>query len=192
MEESTSQSEYAPALRKRLEDDYDRVRDETNQKQERQREFYNRKIHGEPYSVRDLVFLNTPAIPRGQVRKLHRRWTGPFRVVWCFSEATYCIQERQSPRRRLIVHFDRLKPCPPGIRLKDRTTLRPPRVSITPLPRPPPGTNLEVVYSDPLCAPPASRYPSRDRRAPDFTVHAVSVTRIRDGLCQRGEQCNKV
>ncbi len=50
-------------------------------RQERQREFYNRKSHGEPYSVGDLVFLNSPATPRGQARKLHRRWTGPFQVV---------------------------------------------------------------------------------------------------------------
>ncbi len=171
--ESTSQSEYAQALRKRLEDAYNRVRDETGQKQERQREFYNRKVHGVPYCEGDLVFLNSPAIPRGHARKLHRHWTGPFRVVRRLSEATYRIQDTQCPRRRLIVHFDRLKPCPPGIRLQDRTTIRPPRAHSTQLPPPSPhGTNLEVVYPDPPAAPPP-RYPHRDRRAPDFYSSVV-------------------
>ncbi len=43
---STSQSEYAQALCKCLEEAYNRIRDQTGQKQERQREFYNCKIHG--------------------------------------------------------------------------------------------------------------------------------------------------
>lgn len=173
--ETTSPSEYAQALRKRLEEAYNMVRDKTGQQQERQKEYYNRKVHGNPFSEGDLVFLHSPVISRGHARKLHRQWTGPFRVVRRLSTVNYRIQDLRSPRRRLIVHFDRLKPCPSNIRLPggvpspqtlptDRPTSHPSQTPHTVPSRPPPGTHLEVVDMDP----PSTRYPRRARRAPDF------------------------
>jgi len=46
-----------------------------------------------------------------RVRKLHHPWTGLFRVVKRLSDVNYRIQHVQHPRKRMVVHFDRLKPC---------------------------------------------------------------------------------
>ena len=52
-------------------------------------------------------------MPCGQSRKLHWTWTGPFTVVKCLSDAVYRIQDTlpKWKRSRIVVHFDRLKPC---------------------------------------------------------------------------------
>ena len=61
----------------------------------------------------NLVWLHTPAVPRGQAIKLHRPWTGPYRIVAKLSDAVHRIRHLQSRRKQLVVHFDRLKLCPP-------------------------------------------------------------------------------
>ena len=54
-------------------------------------------------------------MPQGQAKKLYHPWTGPWRVLKALSEAVYRIQGPSgSKQRRVIVHFDRLKPCPRG------------------------------------------------------------------------------
>ena len=49
------------------------------------------------------------------IKKLHHPWTGPSRVSKPLCEAVYQIQGPSgSKQQRVIVHFDRLKPCPKG------------------------------------------------------------------------------
>ncbi len=62
----TSPSEYATELQKKLESAYHRVRATMGQSLDRQKQFYDRKVHGKPYQVGDLVWLHSPAVPRGQ------------------------------------------------------------------------------------------------------------------------------
>ena len=88
---TSSSSEYAGCLQKQLESAYQRVRDKLGHKLDRQKDQYYRKVHGKSYNVGELVWLHSPATPRGQARKLRRPWTGPFRVVRRISEATYRI-----------------------------------------------------------------------------------------------------
>ena len=94
-----------------LEEAYSTVRNRTGAALERQKELYNRKVHGDEYQVGDLVWLHNPVIPKGAKRKLHCPWTGPYRVVKKLSTVVYRIQDTNR-RKRLVVHFDRLKPCP--------------------------------------------------------------------------------
>ena len=110
MEEMTTQ-EYVRNLRQTLEEAYSTVRNRTGAGLERQKELYNRKVHGDEYQVGDLVWLHNPVIPKGAKRKLHCPWTGPYRVVKKLSTVVYRIQDTNR-RKRLVVHFDRLKPCP--------------------------------------------------------------------------------
>ena len=42
---------------------------------------------------------------------VHHPWTGPYCVVKRLTDSTYRIQLSSNPRKRLVVHFDRLKPC---------------------------------------------------------------------------------
>ena len=90
-------SEYAGKLRESLEAAYERVRKQMGQKLDRQAEIYNRKAHGEPFKPGDLVWLHSPAIAKGHSKKLHKPWTGPFKIVSKLSEATYRIQHIHQP-----------------------------------------------------------------------------------------------
>ena len=47
---------------------YKYVSEKVGDKQERQKELYNRKIHGEPYKASDLVWLFNPAVPKGKAK----------------------------------------------------------------------------------------------------------------------------
>ena len=157
--------QYVADLRAQLETAYQHVRERMGRKLERQKELYDRKAHGDPYKPGDLVWLHNPAVPRGQAKKLHRPWTGPFRIVRKLSDAVYRVQHTQARRKRLVVHFDRLKPCPPDVRIPDAVTRTRSR-TMTPPPTPPIGTNLELLDWDPPETPPR-RYPRRERSAPD-------------------------
>eukprot|EP00731_Ephydatia_muelleri_P015004 Em0008g724a len=78
------------------------------------------KIHGEKFNTGDLVWLWNPAVPRKKgynCKKLHRVWQGPFEVIKRLSDVTYRIQHTAKRRQRQVVHFDRLKPCNPDVRL---------------------------------------------------------------------------
>ena len=68
------------------------------------------KAHGHPYKKGDMLWLHNVAVARGKLRKFHKPWAGPYRVVKQISEATYRIQLVSNPRKHVVVHFDRLKP----------------------------------------------------------------------------------
>ncbi len=112
--------EFAHNLQKNLRDAYDRVRTQMGQKLDRQKALYDEKVHGNPFQENDLVLLHTTVAPKGVGRKLFRPWSGPYRVVKKLSDAVYRIQDTRSSRRRVVVHFDRLKLCPPDVRLPSK------------------------------------------------------------------------
>ena len=69
------------------------VRRTVSNEQQRQKDFYNVKVHGDPYQKGDLVWLHTPVVKNlGASRKLHHPWTGHFKVVKRISKSTYHIQ----------------------------------------------------------------------------------------------------
>ena len=109
-EESTSSSQYAFLLRQRLESAYHRVRTQLALQQRRQKTLYDRKVAGHSYSVGDHVWLHCLAVTRGNSRKLHRPWQGPYKIVKVITDVLYRIQLVKQPRRRIVVHYNRLKP----------------------------------------------------------------------------------
>ena len=54
-----------------LENAYQHIRNTMGLKQDRQKELYDRKWHGEFYQAGDLVWLQSSVVPRGASRKLH-------------------------------------------------------------------------------------------------------------------------
>ena len=142
-----------------------------------------------------MVWLLNPQVPRGKSKKLHRWWTGPFKVVKRLSEVTYRIQHVKNRAKRLVVHYDRLKRCHPDVRLNgqleagtNQSQMRehptcvesPPknefgaqlevvedidRTDIHNVEQPTPSPNREVHLSAPSLP---RRYPTRSRRPPDF------------------------
>ena len=111
--EPHSASQYAAQLKETLEQSYQTVREHFQSEAKRQKEIYSKKVHGNQFDQGDLVWLHSPVVPRGQSRKLHCPWTGPFKVVKRLSDAVYRIQDTRPKRKRsrIVVHFDRLKPC---------------------------------------------------------------------------------
>ena len=107
---NVSYGEYAKAMRETMEKAFHTFREHVGDKQERQKEFYDQKCHGKPFQTGDLVYLHSPVVPRGQAKKLHHPWTGPWRVLKPLSEAVYRIQGSSgSKQRRVIVQFVTLK-----------------------------------------------------------------------------------
>ena len=122
--ESEPVGEYAARLKKSLTEAYSDVQHQLETTHQRQKEIYDKKVHGKPYKKGDLVWLYNPAIPQGQARKLHHPWTGPFRVLERIGEADYRIKEVYGKRAPSVVHFDRLKPCHPGTRFSPQASSR--------------------------------------------------------------------
>ena len=90
--EGLSHTEYAIQLRDKLESSYDAVRQHRQQAFQCQKDHYDKKVHGNPYTKGALVWLHSPVVPSGQSRKFHQPWAGPFKVVRQLSECTYRIQ----------------------------------------------------------------------------------------------------
>ena len=103
-------SHYVNQLQNTSRDSYKQVREKLGHNLQRQKEIYDRKAHGHPFKKGDLVWLFNSVIPRGQHKKLHRPWSGPYTIVKKLSETTYQIQQSQHRSRRNVVHFDCLKP----------------------------------------------------------------------------------
>ena len=78
--------------------------------QNRHKDIYDKAVHGDPYSPGDRVWLHCPAVPRGRCRKFHRPWKGPFSILKQIGYTCFRIRDDQHPRRRFVVHFNRLRP----------------------------------------------------------------------------------
>ena len=173
-----SYSTYVNKQREQFAEAYEKVRQNVSQKQCYQSLQYNRRIHGKPF---ELVWLFNPTIKKGQSRKFHRPWGGPYRICEKLSDVTYCVQHTGNNKGK-VVHFNRLKKCPENIQLlpsKPTTGARdPPPQPVSP---PPVGSSLELLEDDdvdqgvvnpvpngnPPAAQPNGRYPVRARRPPD-------------------------
>ena len=154
--EVTNTCEYAQNLWETLEQCFKMVRENLGAAAERQKEYYNRRVHGEPYQEGDHVWLHNPTVPKVLSKKLYCPWIGPFKIVKCLSDSVYRIQDTHSRRRRQVVHFDRLQCCyvPPQELHTDSHTVEHSTPDVTsrnesngdhPVP---PGTNLELVDDD--------------------------------------------
>ena len=121
--QSQSVQNYAAHLRQSLSEAHYAVREQLNQAHARQKEFYDRKVHGHPYKEGDLVWLFNPTIPPGQSAKLYHPWTGPYNILEKLSDVEYKIEEMFRKKPSNIVHFNRLKRCHPDTRFPRQTTL---------------------------------------------------------------------
>ena len=103
-------SQYVLNLRRSLESAYRIARQNLLVSAHRQKEHYDTKVHGKPFTQDDLVWLCNPAMPRGALHELYYPWTGPYKIVKCLSDLVYRIQDTKRKRKKQVVNFDRLKP----------------------------------------------------------------------------------
>ena len=64
--------------------------------QKRQKQLYDRSATGGRFAVGDMVWLHSPAVPRGKAAKFHRFWKGPFQVK------KVLVSNLQYPRRNTV------------------------------------------------------------------------------------------
>ena len=102
----TTLPQYVTRLRTILKTMYEHVRNHMEQKQAEQKLRYDARSQGKPFTIGDLVWLHSPAVPRGKSRKLHRPWTGPFRIIAKPSDPNYRLQHVQFRRRRPVEFLD--------------------------------------------------------------------------------------
>ena len=57
------------------------VRERVRMKQNRQKEVYDKHIHGPSHSPGDLVWLQNAKVPQETNKKFHKPWNGPYRVL---------------------------------------------------------------------------------------------------------------
>ena len=147
---------------------------------------------GELYQVGDLVWLHTTVLAHNNTKMLHHPWTGPYRVVKRLTDSTYRIQLSSNQHKRLVVHFNRLKPCSTGAQTAAAEDPSAPESTNPQLENSssvqgnsrslPIGAGLEVVepadvshagqqhqppHQLPVPTRPGTRYPSRNRLPPD-------------------------
>ena len=82
-------SVYAVSLQKQLVSAYDTVWQMFKVQHKHQKEHYDKKIHGDPYDMRDWVWLLNPRVPTNSTKKLFYPWQGPYKGMKKVSECTY-------------------------------------------------------------------------------------------------------
>ena len=175
-DQPVSTSQYASSLHDKLGKAYTEVRKSMNLHLHRQKEIYDRKVHGKAYKEGDLVWLHIP-VRAGVSRKFYKPWSGPFKVCKKLSDVTYRIQNVKNRRNRVVVHFDRLKrfsaregtlQVPAEEPGSSQLSSIPVRLGQSEVPSP--GSNLELCESDDDDVEPPQvpgrRYPTRSRRPP--------------------------
>ena len=101
---------YAAEVYSRMQKAFEMAREHIKGEQKRQKHLYDAKLKGYPYNVGDKVWLYRPLRKVGLSPKLQSYWTGPYEVVKRISDAVYRIKNMKTGFR-IVVHFDRLKPC---------------------------------------------------------------------------------
>lgn len=177
--QSPSPDNFVQQSHKLMEQAYHRVREHLSAGHQRQKDIYDKRVHGDPYQEGDIVWLLDPVVAEGQSKKLHHPWKGPFRVLKKISNCDYLVESTAGKHIKTIVHFNRLKLCKPGMRFQhilndngesslnaDPAIGQQPKAASHLL-----GEHLELVDTDDM----ATTQPNRVRRPPsrfaDFVSH---------------------
>ena len=68
-------------------------------------------MRGSSFSIGGYVhvWLYYSAVTRGRSAKFHRPWKGPYIIVKALNDVVYRIRNVDAPRKKLVVHCNRLK-----------------------------------------------------------------------------------
>jgi hypothetical protein len=78
--------EFVTKMKEDLREAYKQVQQTTQQNHRRKKFYYDKKVAGKPFKNGDYVWLFSEVVPRGQNKKLHHPWSGPYRIVKKLSE----------------------------------------------------------------------------------------------------------
>lgn len=127
-----SDQEFVRNLRTSLDQAHEAAREHLGAAHRRQKECYDRTSKSRSYKVGDVVWIHQPTPRVGESSKLHRPWTGPYKVVKDIGMHTFRVQHCALKHKRFVVHQDRMKPCaeiptPDQARREERAKRRPGR-----------------------------------------------------------------
>lgn len=111
VEQATDTENFVDHIKNRLRDSYEETARNLKSSHDSNKKYYDQKCSGKNYSEGDRVWLYNPVIKKGTCKKFHKPWSGPYVIKKVMSEVTFRIQHCQNNRKRLVVHFNRLKPC---------------------------------------------------------------------------------
>jgi Integrase core domain len=109
----TDRVNYYKSLVNDLEFKYLKCRDAMHQLRVQSRKYYDHFRRFKEYQVGDLVLMRTHQLSSAAKREaasLHRRWAGPFRVLFRESESLYRIGSVRTGEQHAKVHVEQLKP----------------------------------------------------------------------------------
>ena len=120
--------ENAEELNERLYEIHRAAQITMGSEQRRPRDYFNRKLHGEPLKEGDLVWLFEHHKPKP--RNFYLPWHGPFEILSRKSEVTNMVCKRGNKEKWQKVPFNRLKPYrgDPEVRHSGRLKTRPPPI----------------------------------------------------------------
>jgi transposase InsO family protein len=138
---SVSEKEHpgVTGLRERLKGMWKRCAHNNRLVEEKRRETVKGRGKLWEYKEGDFVFLSDPCMKVGQVKKFHRPWKGPYRVLKVVSKCNLLLE---LPFRTLLIHRNRVKPYfgpipPPSLGTAERRPGRPRKEQTTPPSRAP-------------------------------------------------------
>ena len=135
----------------------------------RRKQGYDKKEHGESFSIGDCVLLYTPAIKPGRSKKFAGCWRGPYTVVDKTSPVNYRIQ-LIGTQHQLVIHQNRMKlfygdhSHPKGPRESKKATLPTPAPTRESTPVPP--SNTRPSYADIVKGPSTGTEPTSSEEDP--------------------------
>ena len=106
--ETREESDYAEALRERLEDAYACARQNLGESARRQKRYYDLKSQDESFRPGDFVWMVNKSRRKGRCQKLQKKWLGPAVVEAKVNDVTYRLRVTKSDRK--VIHYDHLKP----------------------------------------------------------------------------------
>lgn len=102
-------TQYLQQLDEVLKLAYAFVRGNLQKAHERQKTYYDQRVHGAPYKVGDLVWRSVKRMKKGRTWSLAPRFEGPYHVIEVLSEVNYRVR-KEGERKTAVEHFDHLKP----------------------------------------------------------------------------------
>ncbi|KAK3093316.1 hypothetical protein FSP39_013979 [Pinctada imbricata] len=103
------QNKWCWILQERMENAHSHVRLHTAQSMQRQKHYYDRKLHWEKYSSGDKVCVFFPRVQQGKSPKFTSYWKGPFTVKQKMSDINYVVDCGKKGMDQ-VIHVDRMRP----------------------------------------------------------------------------------
>ena len=169
-------SESGAELNERLYEVHSHAQLTMGKEQRRQKEYYQRRVHGTPFDPGELVWLFEPH--KAKSRKFYLPWKGPYEVLSRTSEVNYQICKPGAPEKSQNIHFNRLKPyiSEPPPRRSERIENRPPS-NYEEIPDSPDSSDQELEDSSFQYF---SSLVGRESGQPKYTARVVQRTPPRD------------